>query len=95
MLSEGYLSQTKPYQIKIWLSASLNLNLGLVWYFPGWVGGWGVVLIETKANLAQFQWNFQLQLSMAKRKVCLHYPYSLPELYQIADIGHHNTISNQ
>ena len=32
-----YLSRTKSYQIKSWLSAYFKLNLGLVWYFPGWV----------------------------------------------------------
>ena len=59
------LSQTRSYQIKIWLSAYFKLNLGLVWYFLGG-GGWGwVVLVETKANLAQFQWNCQLELSLA------------------------------
>ena len=30
--------------------------------------GW-VVIIETKANLAQFQWNFQLELSLAITKL--------------------------
>ena len=47
-----------------------KINLGFVWYSPGMVGGWGwLVLIGTKANLAQFQLNFQLELSLAKETV--------------------------
>ena len=67
----------------IWLCAYFNLpRFGLVpsW---GWVDGAAAAYlcaeaaylspIESKANLAQFLWNFQLELSLAKSKI-----FSLP-----------------
>ena len=39
---------------------------GLVWYFPGW--GW-VVLIKTKANLAQFQMKLPAGAKIGKNDI--------------------------